>query len=390
MFRARVRKHKARSSAALEPALHILLCIALCAALTASRPASKTGSSAQQPRLAQEIQITGDAIWVDTGIDMNPGEHLTLSATGALRYADAPGENGPDGLPRGFKDLLRIFPDNDAGRGALLGRIGDKDVAEPFVAGLHHEAIAPVGGRLFLGINQTAGDKGVGTYKIAIAIYPPDAGFRFVAVQDVAAMDGIDQELFAKIPRRVTDKAGNLGDVVNFLILGTQAQMEQAFKFAGWVRVDAGVTDTLLSGVIVSVSKQSYLTMPMSPLYMFGRTQDYGWAHAAPIEVVASRHHLRLWRAPFQVRGETVWVGAATHDVGFEHDQRDTRVTSITHKIDPNIDLEREYVRKTLANTGLVVAATQFLPDQPVLNGKTATGESFHSNGKVLVLQLTL
>jgi hypothetical protein len=365
----------------------MILWFALCTALPA---AQSPALPPQQLRLAQEIQITGDAIWVDTGIDINPGERLQLSATGTLRYAETPADNGPGGLPRGFKDLLRIFPDNDAGRGALLGRIGDTDVAEPFVVGLHREVIAPVGGRLFLGINQTPSDKGEGTYKIVITIYPPDTSFRYVATRDVPAMVGIDQTLFAKIPRRVTDKAGNLGDMVNFLILGTQAQMEQAFKSAGWVRVDVGVTDTLLSGVIASVSKQSYLTMPMSPLYLFGRTQDYGWAHAEPIAVVASRNHLRIWRAPFQVGGETLWVGAATHDVGFEHDQRDNRVTSITHKIDPNIDLEREYVRKTLSNTGLVISATQFLPDPPVLTGKTATGQSFHSNGKVLVLQLIM
>jgi LssY-like putative type I secretion system component LssY len=373
---------------ALSAALCMPLSFVPCGAWTVSPSPAKPAFPAQQPRFAQEIQITGDAIWVDTGIDLKPGEHLQLNSTGALRYADASADNGPEGSPRGFKDLLRIFPDNDAGRGALLARIGDKDVAEPFVVGLHREMVSPVGGRLFLGINQATSDKGDGTYKIVITIYPPDANFRFVAVQNLAAMDGIDQPLFATIPRRVTDKAGNLGDMVNFLILGTQAQMEQAFKSAGWVRVDVGITDTLLSGVIASVSKQSYLTMPMSPLYLFGRTQDYGWAHAEPLEVVASRNHLRIWRAPFQVHGETVWVGAATHDVGFEHDQRDSRLTSITHKIDPNIDLEREYVRKTLATTGLVVAATQFLPDDPVLNGKTATGESFHSNGKVLVLQL--
>lgn len=342
----------------------------------------------QKSSVTQEIQVTGDAIWVDTGLDINPGERLKLSATGALRYADASAESGPDGFPRGFKDLLRILPDNDAGRGALLGRLGEKDIAEPFVVGDKRELLAPVGGRLFLGINQTAGDKGDGTYTIAIQIDPPDAGFQFVAIRDVPAVAGVDQALFAKIPRRITDKSGVPGDMVNFLILGSQAAMEKAFKTAGWVRVDVGVTDTLLSGVIVSISKESYLTMPMSPLYLFGRTQDYGWAHAAPIEVVASRNHLRLWRAPFQLRGETVWVGAATHDVGFEHDQRDSRVTSITHKIDPNIDLEREYVSKTLGHTGIVAERSYFLPDDPVTKGQTATGGFFHSNGQVLVLKL--
>jgi hypothetical protein len=63
-------------------------------------------------------------------------------------------------------------------------------------------------------------------------------------------------------------------------------------------------------------------------------------------------------------------------------------VTSVTHKIDPNVDLERDYVEKTLASTGLVEEITHFLPKDPMLGAKTATGGSFHSNGQVLVLKL--
>jgi hypothetical protein len=133
------------------------------------------------------------------------------------------------------------------------------------------------------------------------------------------------------------------------------------------------------------MSKESYLTMPMSPLYLFGRQQDYGWAHAEPISVVASRNHLRIWKAPFEVNRRTLWVGAATHDIGFEKDQRNNR---LTHKIDPNIDLERDYVEKTLRSTGLVAELTYVLPPDPMQEAKTATGGSFHSNGRVLVLKL--
>jgi hypothetical protein len=151
------------------------------------------------------------------------------------------------------------------------------------------------------------------------------------------------------------------------------------------VKVDADVTDTVLHGIIESISKESYLTMPMSPLYLFGRRQDYGWAHAEPISVVASRNHLRIWKAPFQVSGQTLWVGAATHDIGFERDQRNN---GVTHKIDPDIDLEKDYVEKTLSSTGLVAEVSHFLPENPLKEAKTATGGTFHSNGQVLILKL--
>jgi hypothetical protein len=353
-----------------------------------AQPASTPGPPTTKLLLTQEIQLTGDQLWVDTTIDLHPGERLIFSATGSLRYPDAKSENSPAGLPRNFKDLLRIFPDNDAGRGALIARIGDRDIADPFLIGTKRDLIVPAAGRLSIGINQTSDDTADGTYTVEIAIYAPDPGSTFLTARSVQSLPGIDNSLFARIPRRVSDKSGSPGDMVNFLILGQQSAMEKAFKSAGWVRVDSDVRDTVLTGLVASISKESYLTMPMSQLFLFDRSQDYGWAHAEPIQVVASRHHLRLWKSGFTVNGQTLWVGAATHDVGFAHDDRSKDLTAITHKIDPDIDQERDYVQKTLASTGLVAEVTHFLPDTPVQTAKTATGGSFHSNGQVLVLQL--
>src|SRR5260370_42656044 len=161
--------------------------------------------------------------------------------------------------------------------------------------------------------------------------------------------------------------------------------MQRVFTTAGWVKVDADVKDAALHGLIGSLSKEAYLTMPMSQLYLFGRAQDYGWARAEPLSVVRSRNHLRIWKAPFEVKGETLWVGAATHDIGFERDQRNN---GVTHKIDPDIDLERDYVEKTLSSTGLVAEISHLLPDNPMKEAKTPTAGSFHSNAPVLIPNL--
>ena len=353
------------------------------------KPDLQNSSSPQTPpgkkRLSQEVQLTGEESWIDTSIDIQAGERVLITATGKLRYADAKDENGPDGLPRGFRDLLRILPFNEAGRGALIGRIGDKDTAQPFVIGARRDVIAPVSGRLSVGINQADNDTGNGNYAVRIEVYSLVGGNARVVARQVSSPPGVDNDLFSKIPRRISDKEGNSGDMVNLLILSSEATMQRVFTAAGWVKVDADVKDTVLHGIIGSLSKESYLTMPMSQLYLFGRPQDYGWAHAEPISVVRSRNHLRLWKAPFQVNGETLWVGAATHDIGFERDQRNN---GITHKIDPDIDLERDYVKKTLASTGLVTEISHFLPDNAMKEAKTATGGTFHSNGQVLILKL--
>jgi len=335
--------------------------------------------------LSKDFTLEGSKIWTDTGIALEPGQHVVVTAEGKLRYADAKSDNGPEGLARNFKDLIRILPVNDAGRGAVIGKIGDPDIAQPFSFGAHKEVLAPIAGKLFIGINQATSDTGDGSYTVEVEVYAADSSAAVVILRQVPSIPGIDNSLFAKIPRRIGDKDGNPGDMVNFLILGDEDAMKKVFTTAGWVKVDANVQTTLVEGVIASFSKESYLTMPMSQLYLFGRPQDYGWAHAEPIKVVASRNHLRVWKAPFTVNGQVLWVGAATHDIGFEKDQRNN---SITHKIDPDIDLERDYVEKTLCSTGLVVEVTYFLPENPLKEAQTATGGSFHSNGQVLILKL--
>src|SRR3984893_13415949 len=354
-----------------------------------SPPAHLPAASKQTPsgkrRVAQEVQITGEQSWSDTGIEVQPGEHIVVTATGKLRYADAQEDNGPEGVTRGFKDLLRILPFNGAGRGALIGRVGDAEIAQPFLLGARRDFVAPVAGRLAIGINQSSDDTGEGTYTVHINIHAPDPDAVYRPARQVKTISGVDASVFAKIPHRVVDKDGNPGDMVNFLILGSEDAMKKVFTAAGWVKVDADVRGTVLHGILESISKESYLTMPMSPLYLFDRSQDYGWAHAEPIKVVASRNHLRIWKAPFQIDGQTLWIGAATHDIGFERDERND---GITHKIDPDVDLERNFVEKTLTSTGLVSELAHYLPDNPMKEAKTATGGSFHSDGHVLILKL--
>ncbi|MGA2697587.1 MAG: LssY C-terminal domain-containing protein, partial [Terriglobales bacterium] len=200
-----------------------------------------------------------------------------------------------------------------------------------------------------------------------------------------SSIASITPDLLTKIPRRVSDPAGNPGDMVNVLIVGTQAQVEKVFATGGWMQVDKSVENTALNAIMDSLEKKDYLTMPMSTLFLFGRAQDYGFAHAEPVKVAMSRNHLRVWKSPYQVDGRPLWCIAATHDIGFERDQRNN---GLTHKIDPAIDGEREYVDGTLSGTGLVQQREHIAPANALTTAKTATGGEFHSDGRVLVLLL--
>jgi hypothetical protein len=346
-------------------------------------------AESQQDEESYQIEVAGSEQWVDTKIDLRAGEKLHITAAGTITYANGK-SFGPAGLSRGVRDVIHEYAVLDAGHGALIGRLGSGDAAQAFLVGddLHYQA--PVAGRLFLGINHSRKDSesAQGKFQVGVAVVgrgptttaamnpggPPDTDLPYITSQ-----------LLAKLPRRVTDEKGGEGDMVNALLVGTDADVVQTFTAAEWVQVDKSVKGTIMAALKDTIEKEDYLTMPMSTLYLFGRPQDYGFAHAEPVRVVMSRNHLRVWKSPYEVYGKPLWCVAATHDIGFERDQRNN---GITHKIDPSIDTEREYVNETLSGTGLVVARNHVTPPNPLKEAKTATGGSFHSDGQILVLVL--
>ena len=354
----------------------------------------KTTATAKRPsgRKAAQLELSGNQHWLDTGIDLAPGDLVLISGSGTMQLPDATESNGPEGHARGWRDLLRQLPLNEAGRAALVARIGSNDGAQLFLVGAKRELRATQSGRLFVGLNLQPIEDAEGKYTVKVEVLSREGSAASGAVAmapgraiTAQQMPGLSADLFQKIPRRVTDKDGNLGDMVNFIILGSEEKVRQAFDSGGWVTVDRTQKDAVLHAILATISKQAYVQLPMSELYLFGRPQDFGYAHAEPFQVVSSRHHLRLWKAPFTVEGQAVWVGAATHDIGFDRDKRDD---GVTHKIDPAVDLERDYIRDSLRQTGTVSTLTYIKPAQAVKEAETASGASFHSDGQVLILKL--
>ena len=185
------------------------------------------------------------------------------------------------------------------------------------------------------------------------------------------------------LPRRVYDHSGNLGDMVNFVIVGSQEKVQAALDAAEWHVADVDSKAAGLKAIMNTYEKKDYLEMPMSHLYLRDRMQDFGYEQAQAFSVVATRHHFRMWKSPFTWNNEVVWVGAATHDTGFE---KDIRTGHLTHKIDPNVDDERTNLAQGLEKSGKTKSMTYYLPPNPVTEAKNASGGSYHSDGKLLVV----
>ncbi|SDN80508.1 LssY C-terminus [Actinomyces ruminicola] len=96
--------------------------------------------------------------------------------------------------------------------------------------------------------------------------------------------------------------------------------------------------------IVSSVLRRSYPEAPVSDPLLFGRKQDF--AYQKEVEGnPAQRHHIRFWRVPegwVMPGGRRVdWLAGATYErpVGLS-----TLTLRVTHKIDADIDVERDYV----------------------------------------------
>lgn len=342
-----------------------------------------TAARLEARKKSYTVKVTGSD-WVDTGLVAAPGDSITVTATGTALLSDGRSVTA-DGSARGWKDLLRQFPDNSSPVGALVGRIGSNAATVPFGVGADKVLQITSAGELYLCINVSSDLTATGSYAANIKLARQPAQAKTQAATEAGMAAEISPALFAAIPRRVQDQQGDLGDMVNFALVGSEEQVAQAFQSAGWVKVDSTKQDAVVHGLIDTLQHKAYLEMPMSTLYLFGRPQDLSYARADPIMVAAERHHLRVWKSAETVNGRPLWVGSSTHDIGFEKDQRDN---GVTHKIDPQIDKERDFLEQSFAAAGDLQAAAYVTPSDPLTSAKTATGGSFESDGRIVVLIL--
>jgi hypothetical protein len=183
------------------------------------------------------------------------------------------------------------------------------------------------------------------------------------------------------LPPRVFSGEGREGDMVNLIFVAQQKQLQDAFQRAGWVQTDKWnpifVWHLMQHGT-------SDAHVPMARFYLFGRVQDYSYALPDPQAIVSRRHHLRIWKTEYTQNGIPIWVGSATHDVAIEI-AKNGRL--INHRIDPEVDDERDFIGGDLAQSAPV--SLQYVNGvSPVFEANTASGEAYHSDSRILLLNL--
>jgi len=184
------------------------------------------------------------------------------------------------------------------------------------------------------------------------------------------------------LPPRVIDGHGREGDMVNLIFVASDSELREAFARAGWIKVDQSKAKVAWH---LFCHGTHYTHLPMAHFFLFGRAQDYSYALPDPLAIVARRHHLRIWKTDARVNGNPVWVAAATHDVSI--DFRAYRL-HITHRIDPHVDAERDFIAASLADTRLVARTEYVSAADPIYEATTNQGQTYYSDSRLLLVQL--
>jgi hypothetical protein len=60
----------------------------------------------------------------------------------------------------------------------------------------------------------------------------------------------------------------------------------------------------------------------------------------------------------------------------------------VTHRIDPKVDGERDFLLQSFDAAGVFSSAAYVTPVNPVQTARTATGGEFSSDGRIVVMRL--
>lgn len=187
---------------------------------------------------------------------------------------------------------------------------------------------------------------------------------------------------------RARTSDGLLGDPVNLALLGEEGAIHEAMRGAGWTRADDVDAASSWRIILSTITRRSYDEAPVSPLFLFGRMQDFAYQQEVEGNP-AKRHHVRFWRTPegwLLPGGRRVdWLAAGTFDraVGFS-----LFTLQITHKIDADTDVERDHIVRTVLDSGVPAVVDVIRDFSTGYHSRNGGGDTITTDGDLPVLAL--
>ena len=151
-----------------------------------------------------------------------------------------------------------------------------------------------------------------------------------------------------KQPRATGNRLGvREGDPANLVVIADFATILTAFG-TRWDETETITLATCWKTAKAFLFGSRCRYSPVSPLYLYGRSQDFALQRTR--HTINERLHLRLWLTPLRFEQKPVWVGQISRDIGVRITWRTWNLT--THRIDPDVDDARDYVLEDVLNSG--------------------------------------
>ncbi len=170
------------------------------------------------------------------------------------------------------------------------------------------------------------------------------------------------------------------GDPLNFFVVAPWDILFPALISSGWDETEGLNLQTAFRTTQAFLLQSSYRHSPVSPLYVLNRRQDAAFQKIR--STINARNHLRLWRLPVSYRGQPVWAGQISRDIGVRTTTRTPWLT--THEIDPDVDgarwaLAQDLIKaQAVSQIGFVEGGTLATPLAPLRN---LTGDPYFTDG---------
>lgn len=177
-------------------------------------------------------------------------------------------------------------------------------------------------------------------------------------------------------------RSGIPGDPVNIGLVGSEEDLQRGMLAAKWYPADPITLKSSLRIAADVVLRRAYDEAPVSPLYLFGRVEDF--AFEQPVgDNPRQRHHVRFWKsAKVDDKNRPLWFGAATLDerVGIAKD-----TGQITHHVSPDIDAERDKILADLRTADWIADVYWVNDFQKTLSGRNGEGDPWKTDGRAAV-----
>jgi undecaprenyl-diphosphatase len=184
-----------------------------------------------------------------------------------------------------------------------------------------------------------------------------------------------------KLPKFTETLLGNPQEPFSFIVIAdNDEQLIKSFQQANWLLAESANFNFLATAFKSIVLNKAYPNAPMTPYFWQTYTNDFGFEEPTDVNSARSRHHARFWRTDFiTADGKNIYVGITSLDTG-------VKWWGLTHRIQPDIDSEREYLFNDL-NKAVVKSFEKIQFVDPVL-GKNFTGDQFFTDGKTYIIYL--